>query len=93
RTVVESLKLPARVWRELMNGMYATPPALALGRLGVPTLVIRGDHDTFALRSEQDALVRMIKSAKLKIYEDTGHAVHWERPEMFVHDVKELIEE
>ena len=92
RTVVESLKLPARVWREVMSGMFATQPAVALGRLGVPTLLIRGDHDTFATHSEQEALLRMIPTARLKTFKDTGHAVHWERPAAFVKDVLAFIE-
>jgi pimeloyl-ACP methyl ester carboxylesterase len=85
--VSESLKLPARVWRELIAGMLATDPPLALGRAGIPTLVIWGDRDAYMQRGEQDALVRMLKTATLTVYRDTGHAPHWERPQAFVRDL------
>jgi pimeloyl-ACP methyl ester carboxylesterase len=92
RTIVESLKLPVRVWRELLTGMLTTEPATALGRLRIPTLVLRGEHDVYAVATAQAPLLEMIGSARLKTYRDTGHAVHWERPEWFVRDVKEFIE-
>jgi pimeloyl-ACP methyl ester carboxylesterase len=88
RAIAESLKMPARVWRELMKGMLATEPALALGRTQIPTLVVQGEKDTYAIRSEQDALVALIRTAKLKIYRDTGHALHWERPRQFARDLR-----
>ena len=35
RAIDESLKLPSRVWRELVKGMSATDAAVGLGRLGL----------------------------------------------------------
>jgi pimeloyl-ACP methyl ester carboxylesterase len=90
--VNESLKLPARVWRELMAGMLATDPPLALGRAGIPTLVIWGDRDTFMLRGEQDALLKLLKTATLTVYRDTGHDPQWERPELFARDLERFLE-
>lgn len=87
RAIDESLKLPSRVWRELVKGMSATDAAVGLGRLNIPTLVLAGDKDSFALPELQPPLVAMLKSAKLKIYQETGHAVHWERPAGFARDV------
>ncbi|HEX6063618.1 MAG TPA: alpha/beta hydrolase [Longimicrobiales bacterium] len=87
RAIDESLKLPSRVWRELVKGMSATDAAVGLGRLNIPTLVLAGDKDTFALPKLQPPLVAMLKSAKLKMYKETGHAVHWERPDEFARDV------
>ena len=92
QVVNESLKLPVFVWRELMKGMLETKEATALGRMGIPTLLIRGEHDPFASQSAQNELLRMLKSAELKIYRETGHAVHWERPQWFAKDVREFIE-
>jgi pimeloyl-ACP methyl ester carboxylesterase len=90
--VSESLKLPARVWRELMAGMLATDPPLALGRAGIPTLIIWGDRDTFMQRAEQDALVKLLKTASLTVYRDTGHDPQWERPEAFVRDLQRFLQ-
>lgn len=83
----ESTKLPARVWRELMTGMLATDRPVALGRTGIPTLVLRGEKDTFAPAAEQDSVVAMVRTATAKTYGNVGHAPHWERPSEFANDL------
>jgi pimeloyl-ACP methyl ester carboxylesterase len=87
RAVAESSKLPARVWGPLVDGLLATELPPSLGTLGIPTLVMWGEKDAYAPRTEQDALVRRIRSASLKSYPNTGHAPHWERPAVFARDV------
>lgn len=91
RMVAASLKLPARVWRELMAGMLATDRPARLGDRRIPTLILWGDRDAYCPRSEQDALVAMLPTATLKVYSETGHSPHWERPEAFVHDLDAFI--
>lgn len=91
QAVAITLRMPARVWRELMAGMLATDPAPELGRSGIPTLILWGEKDAGFPRSEQDALVAAIPGAELKVYPETGHALHWERPERFVRDLDEFI--
>jgi non-heme chloroperoxidase len=91
RAVSESLRLTARVWRELMTGMKETPRAVALGRSGIPVLVLRGDKDTIVPSTEDDALVTMVRATTRKSYPNTGHALHWERPAAFARDVLEFI--
>jgi non-heme chloroperoxidase len=86
--VAVSLKLPARVWREAMTGMLATGPEARLGGSRVPTLILWGDRDAVFERSEQDALLAAVPSAVLKVYPETGHALHWERPEEFIRDLE-----
>lgn len=85
--IAESLKLPAVVWRQLMAGMMAADPAVALGRSGIPALVLRGDKDTLIDAAAQDSLVAMLGTATGKTYLETGHALHWERPEEFARDL------
>ena len=87
RAVQESLRLPARVWRALMAGMIATPPAESLGRSGIPVLVLRGEKDTFATAAETDSLATMASAKRTKTYANTGHAPHWEQPNVFAKDV------
>lgn len=87
RAVSESAKLPARVWKALLAGMTATDPATPLGRSGIPTLMLWGEKDAYMSRSEQDALLATIRSARLKPYPNTGHALHWEHPADFARDV------
>jgi non-heme chloroperoxidase len=86
--VAVSLKLPARVWRELMAGMLATDPVAGLGQSRIPTLILWGDRDSGFPRSEQEALLAAMPGAELKVYPETGHALHWERPADFVRDLE-----
>jgi non-heme chloroperoxidase len=83
----ESMKLPAHVWREVMAEMMSPDARVQLKKIKAPTLVLWGDKDFFP-RSEQDALVSGVPNAVLKVYKDTGHALHWERPQQFATDLK-----
>lgn len=91
RAVAESLKLPARVWRAALAGQLAVDNTAQINRIQMPTLVLRGDHDTIFSRAAQDALVAGLANAVLKVYSETGHALHWERPSEFVSDLEEFI--
>ena len=88
--VTESLKVPAHVWREMLEGLLATPPAA--GTIDVPTLIVWGDADPICPRDEQDALLASIPSAELRSYPGVGHLVHWEQPERVAADIAELAE-
>jgi len=87
RAVEESLRLPARVWKELAAGMVATDAAVSLGRSGIPTMVVRGEKDAWVTAAETDSLAKMVAAKRRKAYTNTGHAVHWERPAEFASDV------
>jgi len=91
RAVAESLKLPARVWRAALEGQLAVDYTGRINRIRMPTLVLRGDHDTIFPRPAQDALPAGLPNASLKVYPETGHALHWERPSEFVSDLEEFI--
>ncbi|HEX8920352.1 MAG TPA: alpha/beta fold hydrolase [Pyrinomonadaceae bacterium] len=91
RVVAESLKVPARVWRATIEGFFADDYRHQLGKIKAPTLILWGDRETIFPRSEQDSLVNALASAKLKVYPETGHALHWERPEQFVKDLEDFI--
>jgi pimeloyl-ACP methyl ester carboxylesterase len=87
RAVSESLKVPARVWREALEGQleYRTGDRLA-GRTA-PTRIVWGDRDEIFPRAEQDRLRGAIPGSDVLVYEETGHAVHWEQPQRFVDDL------
>lgn len=86
----ESMKLPAHVWREVMAEMMSPDTGVELKKIKTPTLILWGDRDFFP-RSEQDSLLSALPNAELKVYKDTGHALHWERPEKFATDVQAFI--
>ena len=91
RAVAESLKLPARVWRAALAGQLAADYTAQINRIQMPTLVLRGDHDTIFPQAAQDALVAGLPNAILRVYPETGHALHWERPGEFVRDLEDFI--
>ena len=93
--VSESLKLPARVWRDYWEGVALAPDddAARLGEIDVPTLIMWGEQDAVFSREEEELLVRTIPDATLKAYLETGHTVHWERPERFVRDLEAFIKD
>ena len=89
--VRESMKLPARVWREVMAQMVSPEADAELAKIKSPTLIIWGDRENIFPRSEQDSLVAALSNAVLKVYPDTGHAPTWERPEQVAKDLHEFI--
>ena len=93
--VSESLKLPARVWRDYWEGVVLTPNdhAARLGEIDAPTLILWGEQDVVFSREDQEQLAGAIPGATLRVYPDTGHAVHWDRPEEVVGDLEEFMKD
>ena len=91
RVVKESLKLPARVWNDVMTGMMAPDAKADLKKVKMPTLVLWGDRETIFDRSAQDVLLSSLPNAVFKVYPETGHALHWERPAQFARDLEDFI--
>jgi pimeloyl-ACP methyl ester carboxylesterase len=89
--VGESLKLPARLWREILGELVADDDTGELGRISAPTLVAWGDRDVFALREDQDAIVAAIPGAELVVYRGGGHAFQWEDPFEFAADLSAFV--
>jgi non-heme chloroperoxidase len=94
--VSESLKLPARVWRDYLEGAVLSIDhdyVLPLREIDVPTLMLWGEQDPLFPREEQERLAAAIPGATLKVYPETGHAVHWDRPEWVVRDLEAFMKD
>jgi non-heme chloroperoxidase len=91
RLVAESLKLPARVWRRTLEGLFAFDDAAELGQIAAPTLLIWGEWDRFLPREEEDRLAVAIPGARVVVYPATGHSPNWERPERVAADLDTFI--
>jgi pimeloyl-ACP methyl ester carboxylesterase len=94
--VSESLKLPARVWRDYLEQAVLSIDydyVLELREIEAPTLILWGEQDPLFPHEEQERLAAAIPGASLKVYPETGHAVHWDRPEWVVRDLEEFIQD
>jgi pimeloyl-ACP methyl ester carboxylesterase len=91
--VAESRKLPARVWRDAADGLVAFDDTADLGRIAAPTLLVWGDRDGLLPAEEQRRLAAAIPGARSRVYPETGHSPHWERPERFVADLDAFMRE
>lgn len=77
-----------------MEGVILTPDhAARLGEINAPTLIVWGEQDAFFSREEQERLAATIPDATLRIYPETDHAVHWERPEEVLRDLEAFTKE
>jgi len=88
-----SAKVPARVWRATFEAFFEDSCAAELGRIRAPTLILWGRRDAYCPRSDQDALLAAIRGSRLGIYEDAGHALHWEEPQRFAADLAAFAKE
>ena len=85
----ESMKVPARVWRDYYEGVVLKVNDTArLDEFSVPTLILWGERDAVLPREEQERRAAAIPDATLRVYPETGHAVAWERPEWVVRDLE-----
>ena len=92
--ISESLELPARIWRDYMEGVILAPDhAARFGEIDVPTLILWGEHDAMFPREEQVRLASTIPETTLEVYPETGHAVHWECPEQVVRDLETFMKD
>ncbi len=92
RIVDESLKLPARLWRDVFDAVVAYDDVDELARIATPTLLMWGEQDALFSRGEQDRLLAAITGAKLIVYRETGHCPNWERPEDVAADLQEFLQ-
>jgi len=85
--VADVLKVPARVWREVLRDITSYDDTDDLPRITTPTRLIWGDADPIVGREAQDALVETIGTAELTIYEGAGHTPRWEAPDRFASEI------
>lgn len=91
RFVAESLKVPADVWRAAFAGFIGDDFSPRLREIGVPTLIVWGRHDAFCSAADQEAMLGLIRNARLVQYADAGHAMHWEEPQRFALDLSRFV--
>jgi non-heme chloroperoxidase len=89
--VTETLKVPAPIMHAAITGLVTGDRDVDLASITVPTLIAAGDRDELFTEAEQRTLAEQIPHATLKIYEATGHGLHWEQPHEFVRDLETFL--
>ena len=85
--VMESLKVPATVWQQALDGLIADDHSAELADVTAPTLILYGDRDIFFTAAEEAALDALIPDSELISYQDVGHGTHVEIPSRVVRDI------
>ena len=83
-----SRRMPAAVWKKVMEGMLEFEPALP--RASVRTLILGGTRDAVFSVDEQSALARQYPFGQLRLIDEVGHALHWEQPDVFVRELMQF---
>lgn len=91
--IADGVRMPARVWKAALAGLYSAPPPTEIGTIRSPTLIIWGARDELLHREDQEMLQASIPGARLVVYADTGHLVMWEQPERVAADLVTFIED
>jgi non-heme chloroperoxidase len=91
--VAESLKLPARVWKAALEGLFAFDDRADLWRITAPTLLVWGEWDRWLPREEEEHLGAILPEARVVVYPATGHSPNWERPERVAADLDTFLRE
>jgi len=91
RIIAESLKLPPRLWHLVIERLVEYDDTQRLARIEAPTLLLWGDRDALFSRTDQDHFIAALPTARLTVYEETGHCPNWERPEQVAADITALI--
>jgi len=85
--VGEAQRVPAATWHGLGASIAANNSLDDLKKIRVPTLLLWGENDSIFHREDQETLLKNIPKVSLKAYPETGHALHWERPQRFTSDL------
>jgi non-heme chloroperoxidase len=85
--VDESLRAPAHVWRAAFASLFDDHFSAMLHRIDVPTLIAWGDADRFVPAADGQRLWHAMPRARLSVYADSGHALHWEQPARFAREL------
>jgi len=89
--VEESLKVPASVWHQALDGLLADDHSAALPGIDAPTLILFGDEDVFFTAAEQAALDAAIPDSTLVVYPGTGHGTHVELPQAVTREIARFL--
>lgn len=91
--VHDGCKVPARIWKSSLAGLYSAVPPTEAGEILVPALILWGGEDNLLSRQDEETLAQRIPQSRLRIYEEAGHMLLWEAPERIASDVNHFLAE
>jgi non-heme chloroperoxidase len=80
--IANSRRVPARIWKDVMQGLLESE--IHLTRPDIRTLVLGGREDAVFSATEQMVLARQFPRGELHLIDGVGHTLHWEQPATFV---------
>jgi len=89
----ETMKVPARVFKELFKDLLETDLRRELNKITAPALLVWGDLDAILARSDQQGLAEALPNSRLVVYPGAGHSPHWEQPKRFASDLVSFVGE
>jgi pimeloyl-ACP methyl ester carboxylesterase len=90
--VAESMKLPARVWRETARSLLEVDHRAELPRINLPTLIQWGDQDGLFGADVAEELKAALPRATFIAYPGLGHNMQWEDPARIAADIARFVE-
>ncbi|WP_251070428.1 alpha/beta fold hydrolase [Streptomyces sp. ISL-96] len=70
---------------------YLRSPFLDTAAIGLPALVLTGEHDFAAPPDDARALAGALPDAQLRVFEESGHFPMAEQPELFAESVRSFL--
>ncbi|KAJ6235194.1 cis-3-alkyl-4-alkyloxetan-2-one decarboxylase [Anaeramoeba flamelloides] len=92
RIIDESLKLNSDTWKKTLSGLIKCDYQSQLKEMNKQVLILWGDKDEVFPEDDQKILNEVLDQSMLKVYKNTGHGLHWEKPEKFVKDLTHFIQ-
>ncbi|MGY4542779.1 pimeloyl-ACP methyl ester carboxylesterase [Arthrobacter sp. UYNi723] len=84
--VRDGLRMPARAWKAILNGLCEATPPTEAGTIQAPTLILWGAQDSLLPHGDQEILAARIPGSALKVYPGVAHPVLWECPDQVAED-------
>ena len=76
----EACAIPTRIWRAVLQEMYAAEFGRLSSMIATPALIVWGGKDPLFDAEDQAALRKTIKGAQFVTFDALGHNLQWENP-------------
>lgn len=88
----EATAVPYETWKGCLEAFQITNWSMVASQIKAPVFVMWGDQDQFFNAQDQEAVKGALPEAKFKTYENYGHSVTWEIPQVAANDIMEFLD-